>query len=181
MAALPAPAEFSGPVPSPTEVNRLLEVLVQLPPNLHSLVSTAVRLFGGSMNGTPAAAAAAAAAAVRARAGPAGAVESDSAGGAGAAVHGRAEAVVDGPVTRLTPSPPLVPPPLGLDVKPEPVSVRAGASASGPSASTALAGTSAAMDDSDDSAEDAPAFRRKRAGDNDLYLQRLHKKQNAQP
>ena len=191
LAALPAPAEFAGPAPLPDEVNGLLELLVHLPTNLHALVGTAVRLFGGTMAGGSAAPRAPAACVPGAFVG-AGAIEPSGGLVRHAPAAGARSGVESGACAAPTaPSaPPSAPPSASLRVKVEEPSARA-APAAAPMAVVALAPAAhtaapapRAHDGSDDSrSEDAdePLARRKRAAGSDLYLQRLQKKQHVRP
>ncbi|KAJ1625267.1 hypothetical protein T492DRAFT_1040947 [Pavlovales sp. CCMP2436] len=179
LAALPAPSEFAGPKPTPTELSGILEVLVQLPPNLHSLLGTAVRMFGGSMNGVdPAAGGAAAPTAFVS----AGAVEPSGAGGAGALASEREDEDDDLAAAAPAPSDAVKAeaadePPAEEEALPETLAPPARSEAAAPAAQSA----SPADSDNSDSDDGAAAFaKRKRAGGggSDLYLQRLQKKQN---
>lgn len=168
LAALPTPAEFAGPTPSAQEINGLLEMLIQLPTNLHSLVGTAVRLFGGSMGG-------AAAAPRQAGLVSSGAVETR----AGAMAVPVQEPRADGEHAALAA-------PAAIEVKAEEATAHAALPPAAPEPTVAAPPpatkpVAASGSDDSDSDNDEPLARRKRAGGADLYLQRLQKKQNVRP
>jgi hypothetical protein len=195
LAALPAPAEFTGEKPSEAEINGLLEMLIQLPPNLHATIGTAVRMVGGSMGGESA---------VDARVGDGPAPSAGGqrvANGSAGAYDGAAGQAQAYEASNCAAAAPAVPTGMDVEIKPEPAAQRRGppraktddsvgaatstkpravAAAAPPKNAAAALPSGAAPTDSDSDSEDkdAPLVRHKRAGGSDLYLQRLQKKQN---